>query len=285
MPAPPVRLTVTRRRRHLSLLLGAFLAASSAHAQMAPRQSEALPVLNRASGKVEAVLLLEPVSAKAWQVGSTRLDAVFGLESGDQLGLVCDRTNGLASAIGNLADNCLLASFGGTRGARQSSAGAALSRPSGRVGLTFGANRDSLPAWLAQGGRGGTRVEENTLMLKGEKNLGREATVSIGGTLARARLVRPDAVPRASDRWDVRTLSLGANVGRFGANVIGRVLDSPATAQQWKGLDLGLTWRTPWSGELSVGAENVVTRGRNPFAPKSSQDEDTVPYVRYQQDL
>jgi len=47
-----------------------------------------------------------------------------------------------------------------------------------------------------------------------------------------------------------------------------------------------LTWRTPWSGQLTVGAENVVTRGKNPFAPRNeSTDEGTVPYVRYEQDL
>jgi hypothetical protein len=49
---------------------------------------------------------------------------------------------------------------------------------------------------------------------------------------------------------------------------------------------VGLTWRTPWSGQLTVGAENIVTRGKNPFAPSGSdKDEGTVPYVRYEQDL
>jgi hypothetical protein len=35
-----------------------------------------------------------------------------------------------------------------------------------------------------------------------------------------------------------------------------------------------------------VGADNVVTRGKNPFSLKGAEsDEGTVPYVRYQQDL
>ena len=55
---------------------------------------------------------------------------------------------------------------------------------------------------------------------------------------------------------------------------------------RFEGLGLGLTWRTPWSGQLTVGAENVVTRGKNPFSPNSeNSDEGTVPYVRYEQDL
>ena len=52
-----------------------------------------------------------------------------------------------------------------------------------------------------------------------------------------------------------------------------------------EGPGLGLTWRTPWSGQLSVGADNVVTRGKNPFSATNPNDEGTVPYVRYQQDL
>lgn len=267
-------------------LLASLLLASSAHAQIAPGRTEALPVLNRASGKVEAVLLVEPMTARTWRFGSTTLNTALGLRSGEQLGLVCDRGAGLSSAIGNLPDNCMLASFANPRETRQSSAGAMLARGAGRVGLSVGSNREALPNWLAPG-RSSSRIDENTLTFKGERNVGREATVSIGGTLARARLVSPDAVPSAlSDRWDVRTVSVGANVGSFGANIIGRVVDSPASADQWRGLDLGLTWRTPWSGQLSIGAQNVVTRGKNPFAPKSADDkQNAVPYVRYQQDL
>ena len=54
----------------------------------------------------------------------------------------------------------------------------------------------------------------------------------------------------------------------------------------WSGLGVGLTWRTPWSGQLTVGADNVVTRGKNPFSASNLEDgEGTVPYVRYEQDL
>ena len=36
-----------------------------------------------------------------------------------------------------------------------------------------------------------------------------------------------------------------------------------------------------------MGADNLVTRGKNPFAPATEQgdDEGAVPYVRYEQDL
>ncbi|WP_462115734.1 XOO1806 family protein [Lysobacter xanthus] len=256
-----------------------------ASAQVARPLPQALPVWNQSSGKVEAVLLLEPVSTASWQFGNTRLDSALGVGAGDTLGLLCDRRARFGGAIGSLVDNCLVASLGDGRGNRQASAGATVSRKGGRLGVGVGNSREAMPAWLAPG-KANSRVNQNALTLIGEKNIGREATVSIAGTLARARLVAPSAVPELADRWDIKTLSVGTNVGRFGANVIGRVVDSPSQPGHWEGLDLGLSWRTPWSGQLSVGAENVVTRGRNPFAPGSGEkDEGAVPYVRYQQDL
>ncbi|AXK71352.1 hypothetical protein DWG18_02965 [Lysobacter sp. TY2-98] len=267
------------------LAVGLLAVVGVASAQAARPRPQALPVWNQDSGKVEAVLLLEPVSTATWQFGNTRLDSALGVGTGDTLGLLCDRKSGIGSAISALADNCLLASLGNSHGAKQTSAGATVSHKSLRVGVGVNNSRDTLPAWLTSG-HANSRVNQNALTLIGEKNIGREATVSIAGTIARARLVSPEAVPELADRWDIKTLSVGTSVGRFGANVIGRVVDSPMQPGRWEGLDLGLSWRTPWSGQLSVGAENVVTRGRNPFAPGNGDEEEgAVPYVRYQQDL
>src|SRR5690606_14214560 len=104
----------------LTLIL-ALGAASGAHAQVldGKRGKAVLPVWNQSSGKVEALLLLEPAKG-----GSSRgfddkvLDQAFGIRAGNSLGVFCDRKTGLASALGNLADNCMLASF------QDSSAGA-----------------------------------------------------------------------------------------------------------------------------------------------------------------
>lgn len=278
-------MTLRARRLCRALAASLLVVAGVASAQVARPRAQALPVWNQSSGKVEAVLLIEPVSKATWQFGNTRLDSALGVGSGDTLGLLCDGRPGLGNAIGSLVGNCSVASIGTSRGAKQTGAAATLSRGGTRVGVGLGNSRDTLPLWLTAG-KAGARVNQNALTLIGEKNIGREATVSIAGTLARARLVSPDAVPELADRWDIKTLSVGTSVGRFGANVIGRVVDSPLQPGRWEGLDLGLSWRTPWSGQLSVGAENVVTRGRNPFAPgNATQDEGAVPYVRYQQDL
>ena len=276
------------------ILLLALGVATGAHAQSksAPskRDSTVLPVWNNTSGKVEAVLLLEPTgeaSAGArWRLGSNTLGAAFGLEAGDSLGLVCNRQNGIASNIGNLISNCALAELSNDHdgGSQRISAGATLSRPGGKLGLSAGTGRDSLPAWLSS--NAGAKVEENDLAVFGQKNVGREGFVRIGGAVARARLVPIADVPAMADRWNSKSLSVGGGYGAFSANIVGRVVDVPGQPGKWEGLGLGLTWRTPWSGQLTVGAENVVTRGKNPFSPNNATgDEGTVPYVRYEQDL
>jgi len=276
------------------VLMLAFGAATGAHAQSKPAAGEnaVLPIWNNASGKLEAYLLLEPTrdaqTGARWHFGGNSLDAAFGLDAGDSLALLCDRQNGLSGAIGNLANNCMLAALDDNAGSRRTSATAALGRNSSRVGLTAGNGRDTLPAWLT-GGRGGSaQIDINDLTVFAQKNIGREGVVEIAGTVARARLVSPAEASSfgISDQWSSRTLSVGGGYGAFGASIIGHVIDTPGQ-QKWEGIGLGLTWRTPWSGQLTVGADNLVTRGKNPFSPTTDpkQDEGAVPYVRYEQDL
>ncbi len=277
-----------------AVLALAFVASAGAQAQSkAKRNGAVVPVLNKDSGKLEAVLLLEPATTSTgagarWRFGSTTLEATYGVQAGDSLALVCDRQSGIASAIGQLADNCVMATLNGDSAgnvSRHSSAGASISRGGSKLGLAIGSGRDTLPAWLSPNLRSG-KVESSDFSLLAEKNIGREAFVSVGGTVARARLVPASAVPQYADEWNTRSLSIGGGFGSFGANIVGRVVNVPGESTVWKGLGLGLTWRTPWSGQLSVGADNVVTRGKNPFSTTGTQDDEgTVPYVRYQQDL
>ena len=280
-------------RLPLALVI-ALAAITGAHAQNKPRQdSTVLPIWNKGSGKVEALLYLEPTGEQAagarWHFGRSSLDAAFGLSSGDSLGLLCNSSRG--TSISGLASHCMLATLGDEDDntlSRRVSGTAAFNRPGGRVGLTAGSGRDTLPAWLAGPNKSPSlRAEQNDLTVFGQKNIGREGFVSIGGTYAKARLVPiADASPAIVDRWDSKSLTIGAGYGNFSGNIIGRVVDVPGQPGKWEGLGVGLTWRTPWSGQLTVGAENVVTRGKNPFAPRNeSTDEGTVPYVRYEQDL
>ncbi|HWS77522.1 MAG TPA: hypothetical protein VN205_04000 [Thermomonas sp.] len=275
-------------------MLALALASGGVQAQSrAKRDSAVVPVLNKESGKLEAVLLLEPATTSTgagarWRFGSTTLEATYGVQAGASLALVCDRQSGISSGIGQLADNCVMATLDGNNtgnASRHSSAGASISRGGNKLGVAVGSGRDVLPAWLSPTQQAG-KVESSDFSLLAERNIGREAFVSVGGTVARARLVPAADVPQLADQWNTRSLSIGGGFGSFGANIVGRVVNVPGESTVWKGLGLGLTWRTPWSGQLSVGADNVVTRGKNPFSTTATQDgEGTVPYVRYQQDL
>ena len=276
-------------------VLLAFGAASGASAQSKANPA-VLPVYNSASNKIEAYLLLEPTdgpqAGARWRFGGkNELDAAFGLEAGDSLVLLCDRKNGVASALSSLANNCVLGSVGddGDGSSRHTSATAAFARAGGRVGVTAGTGRASLPAWLTPNASriSAGDVNINDLTVFAQKDIGREGRVSIAGTMARAQLIPSGDVPAGlADGWDSKTLTIGGGYGAFGASVIGHVVNTPGQ-QQWEGLGLGLTWRTPWSGQLTVGADNLVTRGKNPFSPSgdATQDEGAIPYVRYEQDL
>ena len=268
----------------LSLALGA---ATSVHAQSKGVGDRVeLPVWNKSSGSIEAIVVLEPAdvakSRTLARFGVRHLGSTFGLNAGDSLGLLCDRKQGLSSALNNLADNCVLASIP----ARRSGATAIFQRNGTQVGLGAGSSRTPIPAWLAPGTGGNGRVDLNDITIFSQKTLPREGYVSIAGTVAKARLQSPSEIPGFSDRWTSRQLNLGGGIGDFGVNVIGEVVDTPGR-DRWGSLGLGLSWRTPWSGQLTVGADNLVTRGKNPFAPASteSEDEGAVPYVRYEQDL
>lgn len=272
-----------------ALLLAFGAAAGNAHAQGKRNDQAVLPIID-SSGKVHSYLVLEPTgepkAGAKWRLGGgNTLDAAFGVGAGNSLGLLCNRGSGL-NAIRSLANNCQLAELSDAN--RHASATAAFGRPGGRFGVTIGEGRENLPGWLTPGNAARTTdIDFNDLTVFAEKNVGDAGfVVSIAGTLAKATLVPYASAPVGlADGWNTRSLEISGGYGAFSANIIGRVIDTPGQPK-WEGLGLGLTWRTPWSGQLTVGADNVVTRGRNPFSPRNETvDEGAVPYVRYEQDL
>lgn len=86
------------------------------------------------------------------------------------------------------------------------------------------------------------------------------------------------------------SLGLGLASGSLRGSIVGRIssLQEPGALgnKRWSGLDLGFSWRTPWRGEVTVGAQNLWSA---PLDPASSRDNDAgqarVPYVQYRQDL
>ncbi|TDK24451.1 hypothetical protein E2F46_09230 [Luteimonas aestuarii] len=270
-----------------ALLLAFGAAAGSAHAQGKRSDQAVVPILDNTSGKVHGYLVLEPTAGTPqagarWRAGSNTLDSAFGIGAGNSLALLCSPAG--LSAINSLANNCNLAELSGNR----ATAGAAFGRGNNRLGVTVGESREALPAWLSRGNASrSNEIDFNDLTVYAQRNVGDSGGfVTIAGTIAKATLVPYASAPAGlADSWSSRSLELGGGYGAFSANIIGRVVDTPGQPK-WEGLGLGLTWRTPWSGQLTVGAENVVTRGKNPFSLNNENlDEGTVPYVRYEQDL
>lgn len=279
---------MNKRLRKLPMAsLLALCVAGSVGAQ-SRTDSAWLPVWNNASGKLEAYLVLEPANApqvdSRWRFGNNSLNATFGLDAGNSLGLLCNGNAGMIGALGNLPRNCQLASLGD--GNHRTSASAAFTRRGGKLGITAGTSRETVPGWLVPG-TARNQADVNDLTIFAQKNVRSEGYVSIAGTVAKARLVpASEAAPDLADRWSSKSLTVGGGYGAFGASIVGHVVDTPGQPA-FGGLGLGLTWRTPWSGQLTVGADNVVTRGKNPFTVGSNDGgaEGTVPYVRYEQDL
>lgn len=86
------------------------------------------------------------------------------------------------------------------------------------------------------------------------------------------------------------TLGLGLSTGALRGSIVGHVMsvDDPSLVgnKRWSGLDFGVSWRTPWRGEVSVGAQNLWSA---PLDANPARDTDSaqsrVPYVQYRQDL
>ncbi|MGN6112876.1 MAG: hypothetical protein ACTHOC_07690 [Luteimonas sp.] len=281
------------RRVAATALLLFCAAGAAAQSHRATAQSTWLPVWNNTSGKLEAYLVLEPADespqvASRWRFGNNSLEATYGLQAGDSLALLCNGKAGLAGALPSLPHNCMLAALGNgldDGGSRRATASAAFVRGSAKVGVAAGSGRDTLPSWLVPGAPR-SQVDVNDLTVFAQKNIRSQGYVSIAGTVAKARLVpASEASPELADRWSSKSVTFGGGYGAFGASIVGHVLDTPGQSA-FSGLGLGLTWRTPWSGQLTVGADNVVTRGKNPFSASSADTQDgAVPYVKYEQDL
>lgn len=323
-------------RRALAAL--ALVAATLPAAAQAPdtplldADTRVLPVWSNASGRVEALLLLDPVDpglpassldrvlraqvptlglgGRVALQGGSEVRGSLQLESDSGLALLCEGRRGLAATLGSLGERCLLASLGHEdmllgnrgRGARlelgwQSPAQtldlsfglswleyapAAASLTGGNALLpvdAFGHGFDAAPAWYGA-------LQSRGLHLDGLITLGPRTRVLLGGDVGRNELLGADGMPL---RWDTAALSFGLGFGDFSGQLTGRLVELPR-GNQWSALDIGISWRTPWRGELSVGAKNLLGGADTaswPMAelPAIEDSASRVPYVRYQQDL
>jgi hypothetical protein len=306
----------------LSLVLA--LCATVAHAQAARDPgagTTVLPVVN--NGQVEALLLLEPSSLPALPSqrviapaagrnllfsNGLQLRAGLSYDANPGIGVFCDSASKVITTVGSLAGHCLLADLNANRSPLVTGKAAGvlqLRRADKSLSATLGTSRQLLGGALAMPGDlsadqrlldtllgpGAAGVDQRNASLVGQIGIGSQGWIRVGGTLARARLIPASQLPEGlPEEWNTSSFTLGAGTRRLGGEITGQMIEVPGQTQRFSTLGAGVTWRTPWRARLSVGADNLVTRGKNPFGlpddrTAEEDDEGRVPYVRYQQDL
>jgi len=148
------------------------------------------------------------------------------------------------------------------------------------------------PSWLPVidlPGMAGYGVDSETAVYaRGSWHITPGKALDVGASFGRSRLVPPGPFGTGLPGLDLDqlSLSLGLAAGSLRGAVVGHVTrsDDPILAgKRWTALDLGISWRTPWSGELSVGAQNLwSTSGK---APRDADIQGRTPYIQYRQDL
>ena len=275
-----------------------------------------LPVWNLQNSQLDGLLLIEPsvlpqlpsqrIIGPATNTHGLQLRAGLSLEANPGMGVLCN-SGSVITSVGSMAGHCMLVNVGaqnaGARNAINGLVSVQRSRASVTAGLGIGrdtlsgnsplignvsADRRLLDSLL---GSDSATLDTRNASLIGQVNLGTQSWVSIGGTLARVRLIPTEQLHGGlPPEWGSGSLSLAGGHGNFGGEITGQMIEVPGQPSRYSTLGAGVTWRTPWKARLSVGADNIVTRGKNPFGLPDSrsvdnEDEGRVPYVRYQQDL
>lgn len=289
-----------------SLLLAA---AGAAGAQAGDPQRLLLPELppSAVEGPLQRLIVQPFGAAPLGEQNDPRSRGFLSVDAGSGLSLLCDSGFGVGAALGDLSRHCLLGRLdenGWTLGrVDQVTVGAslALDAPALPLDLDFGLS------WLHGDAAGDDEVEFGLIDPRYAPSAGIAADLAgeslhVGAThwiserswlrvTGRGSRFRAERLlPNGPLSWNSRSLRLDAGLGDFAGSLTGRETDIPQLNRSWFDLDVGVSWRTPWSGRLTVGARNLLSPA-DALAPelKSGAGEPLIeartPYVRYQQDL
>ncbi len=148
----------------------------------------------------------------------------------------------------------------------------------------------------------------NRVKASGSMALGDNGTrLNMGASVGRVRLLpghssmlRPNGLRLYSgfepglESIDQKAISLGLGKGAVSGTIVGRLMRpesasqlNPGATQQWSAIDLGITVRLPWEGELSLGAQNLWSSGDKANNPNPERDpvQSRIPYIQYHQEL
>lgn len=131
----------------------------------------------------------------------------------------------------------------------------------------------------------------NQLNARGRLALGNTSGIDMGASVGRVYLSPGNLL--GINVLDQKALSFGVDHGPLSGMLTGRTMQPEAgipggsyTDRRWNSIDLGVTWRLPWRGSLSVGAQNLWSSGTPANTPVGPEpDQSRTPYVQYHQDL
>ena len=134
----------------------------------------------------------------------------------------------------------------------------------------------------------GTSTQFNA---RGRVALDGTSGIDLGASVGRIHLLPGNLL--GVDTLDQKALSVGIDRGPLSGSLVGRVMQPSAGIpgayspdRRWSSIDFGVTFKLPWQGQLSVGAQNLWSSGTPANTPAGPEpDQSRTPYVQYHQDL
>ncbi len=287
------------------------LLATDAQGESADGATPVLPIWSGRDGELLAVVALprgwveSPLASTPAYAGPStwRLAGMTSSASGASLqwanGL---RLDALLGQFTPSAQGCpgLACDTGGYRGATSAVLDMGWTSPQGTLDFSYGLSwlKSAVPSSAADAlfdplsGLGGrwygalANHEESALFARGRWHFDQGGALDLSASYGRMQGARMAGALLPAIDIDQLSLSLGIDVGSLRGAIVGHVLssDDPLLAgKRWTTLDLGLSWRTPWAGELSVGAQNILSA--QPASPRDADSQARTPYIQYRQDL
>jgi hypothetical protein len=291
---------VPPRVAHASVLdsMVGLSSASYLVSPIAAPQPEALPAAPLTAAAISPGQVVVPLTTQlGLTIGPAGTPPGYSLSSGCLAGSWSSARGNCTNLMPWVPDSTV----GGVSG------GLLIARPGSAYSLTLSASQLSpvvpergLPLAGAAAPGGGpivlaapnVRGQEYNLAATGVWSFERLGALSVTGSVGEA-LLRSPLSPQADLDRNQATVALALSRGAFSGGVVGRVVSDTQggnVASNWTGLDVGMSWRTPWRGELSFGARNLITGGDDTLLPDpglSQRDDrrERTPYIEYRQDF
>ncbi len=292
----------------LALMITALLCSTVAPAQNSTRQMlksnttpTVIPIWNIHSGQIEALLVLDrnPQTSRAWVQAAKTPNIIWPNQKAPSVNF----DNGMAIFCSGQSNSfSQLSALGDCAFGKKSSQYPAINSPSLQTKALLRRNANSAEQSLLSALSPATRKQLATEFdspgasaakpLNMLPNKANEGWVSINGNLMRGKLIPASQFPKGvATEWDKKTFEVPERQKSISGDVVGNIVRIPGQDSNTQSIGAGVSWKTPWKGKVSLGAESMLSQGRSSDsnstqAPITDQRVDGVtPYVRVEIDL